>query len=819
MVRNHLRFGCAVLIGVFYLGSGLRGQDSVDNRWRVRDVWRLRIEGNTSFTDDDIRGALALDGPVQLTVDPQKPLHSFREAVATRTVAGYRFKGFADARANVNTSLNDTLLHLEIDEGIRFRCGDIRIEGDPDIDRAALSTALQKKAPKDYRNPSGERVDEKKWTSGDFVKLSDDWNAEMRTKVQRVLAEQGYRFADVDVSVQPDRSSHTATLLVNVIDGGGLQPVNGVTFTGLTRHSERELLEYLDLPEKLYATAALTRLIETRLLDTGRFVYVRAFAEEAFGPEQAVPLQVRLREYSKIPRLLEPLNAEQTTAVKFARWLQKLPEGDEDLRVDIRINVQHQAADVADDAAAPRLQACGVSRLQLTAFFSGRGGGLAHVKAYGNKDRLVADLTVLLGAENPGMIDWATQTKWIAPRSPGSCITTILMEGHDPTDDGHEFRFNLGMSVTSEDPTPLIASIVANPAAIVDLLLGKKHLRTLEDDGVHRFEWDGGLAEIATANGQLVNMELAGDNVRVRMSSGRRLVEAARKETCGRVLNWPNEYAQNHAVASLIRYCSGMFENTLYATEAELPELLPVVLRLLKDQPTTDEISSVIASYFGDKNFSIPWKAAPNKVSIAENWSLHALKGLVPTGSAPHRLASAVIHAARSGNGNALATILNEIRRDEEHGPLTCLLAGQLLPAYRKPLAQIGQRRLQAGQYPAELEVLLQEPCILGNLLRRSVRLLRNLNDDEFRLLLALTSSDTKNVRTDAATFEAGIRTAILLVRNHPSEHADQVLRDLLLVGWNSFVRQRVDGIFRSWLDDPEVEKIRRASFGKSVLE
>lgn len=172
-------------------------------------------------------------------------------------------------------------------------------------------------------------------------------------------------------------------------------------------------------------------------------------------------------------------------------------------------------------------------------------------------------------------------------------------------------------------------------------------------------------------------------------------------------------------------------------------------------------------------------------MSLTESWALHGLKGLVPTGSAPHRLLSAFRHTKKSGDSTALTTLVQQIRQDEGHGALTCLATGQLIASLRPAVAAVGLERLKQQELPREILSLLEEPCVIGNLLRRSVIMLRNLSQDEVTLLTTFAQgSDVSITQDDANSQVYDVRPIIAVIRNHPSEDPNEILRQIFTMAW-----------------------------------
>lgn len=813
---------CAVVLIIQPVG---RCEDSHPDPWQMRDVWGIRFEGNETFESGDIRDALALDGEVQSTVDPNESLLMFQGTVLKRLIDGYRSKGFADVRA-IAVETERERLKILITEGPRYRCGELRIIGDESPDRELLSSALSSKELKDSRNPLAGTTDSKKWTSGKYVQFSDEWLSEMRKRIADVLEGMGYYYPDFNVELVTDSEEHLAHLQINIPDAGSQQPVSDVRIHGLTRHSTEEILQHLNLPEKKYATAALEHLIRNKLENTGRFVYAKAWTDAPFGPEHAVPVHVQLREYEKVPPLSGQPSASQDALLRLGQWVRELPRSGNDLQVTIDVVLKPKSRDATTDSEGNSLPAAvRPHRLNADIFFAGTGGGLAHLKVFDPDQRMLSSVTLLLVKDRPGIVDWQNETKWVAAGAPLGAVSTFALEGHEPTDDGHEFRLNFGIGMTSDDVNPLRTVVLANPAAVVDLVEYEDEADVEQLDGIDRVTWSAGSMDIDRVDGRLIRLDLKSDAATVSAKGGPGILQAELDRVTAAAEKIPNSLNGDRTLASLIRYCATWAESVLAESNDQPPAGAGIILSLLKDESTTYELGKVVDKFLGDDNFTIPHQKSPESVPMFENWSLQALKGLVPTGSAPHRLASSVLHTKRSGDSTALATVLREIRRDSEHGALTCLMAGMLLKQYRGPLARIGldrmEQRTDAG-LPPEIAALIQLPCVAGNVLKSAIAFIRRLSEDEITLVTTFLQGSrvaADDFSTDMKEYD--LRPFITLIRNHPSEDPAVILTEMLTSAWQLKARDLVRRQLVKWRDAHEsaMKRVKPVSSSKSTDE
>ena len=112
------------------------------SEWTLRDLSRIRTEGNTTFTTAEIRRALAFDAVAQKHVDVQVPMQAYADIMAERVAAGYQHRGFPEASANgrFDEATGEVVLHVT--EGPRVMCGEISVTGVDDGVAEAVRSRL-----------------------------------------------------------------------------------------------------------------------------------------------------------------------------------------------------------------------------------------------------------------------------------------------------------------------------------------------------------------------------------------------------------------------------------------------------------------------------------------------------------------------------------------------------------------------------------------------------------------------------------------------------------------------------------------------------
>lgn len=609
---KNLKLNIAILLCSFpLLQPNLHGEEPAKNPWHLRDVWRLQFEGNETFDADDIRDALALDGEVQVTVDPDRSLDDFHQAVLKRLQDGYRSLGFEKVSATITAEQGGQPLTIRITEGARYKSGPIRITGDSTVDAAAFRNAMMIKPLKDERNPAAGRTDEKIWVEGEHIQISEARMKELRKKTDRILREIGHHFPEYELSFVPNHETRQTELHIDLSDLGRRQPVSEIKFTGLTRHTEDEILDFLRLPKDLHATTQLTQRIERSLENTGRFVYVRAHIDEAFGPDHAVPLHVELLEYEKVPKLTEVVRGKQAALMQLARWLGKLPESGEDMHLTVSAKAsENDIAAAMQQVSTHSLPAALQPReMQLDFCLSGKGGALVRYKARNLSNETIVDVSVLLTRQAAGLFDWREKRTWVSNGTAGGVVTTVSLMGQEADDEGHEFTCNFSGGINNNDRVPFSVTAMANPAALVDFFSEWSDEKNLPNGSVQYLSYeDAGKMEIDRETGRLLRLEISSDRGKLTAEGGTDLLQNAVAELRTQTAEWPNWRNEDRSTASFIRFVAAAVENTLKPAAADLPAAMPIVFRLLQDEAATYEFGDALSNIFGEGNFSIPSK-------------------------------------------------------------------------------------------------------------------------------------------------------------------------------------------------------------------
>lgn len=319
---------------------------------------RIAFEGNQAFSTEELRKALSMDISFMLASRPSEPLEKFLQLIAERLHLGYRNSGFPDARveAHHRAGNEDLPILVSIEEGPRYRQGQIRVRGGQGIDEERLIAALQGEKRNDddvtmvarIREAMESREDELPEASSvgidPLVKWGDEEDADwipgkpvpfqpneispLLLDVLYHLAEQGHPLASCETSHRL-LPGGLADLMIDIVDLGPEAVVGQVAIDGADKHSEDEIRKLAGL--KL-GQPVLPRDLDAAMVAlwrSGRFCPFTIDSRRRGSGAREIDFHIRLCELKKVPPLSEPVTAEQQCVLKFIDWINRGMDGED----------------------------------------------------------------------------------------------------------------------------------------------------------------------------------------------------------------------------------------------------------------------------------------------------------------------------------------------------------------------------------------------------------------------------------------------------------------------------------------------------------
>lgn len=259
--------------------------------------------------------------------------------------------------------LSNPHIQINIKEGKRYRQGEIHVLGNYEIDKKAIVDAI--KAP-GYSSMAGQTtgflttitdVGLMKWRAGfrdynsdpqgpawqvgkpcplnGIGQLADAAKPIMKRRISATLAAQGYFESNFTFYLTADKSNETVDLNIEIISLGPKAKLGKIELIGLKRHSEKKVLNFLEL--KIGESIDQARMLELadRLFQSGRFVDFQIEISPMPNQWPLSVLRIEVLEHKTIPLLSEPLLREAEVLLQVARQLEPTGNKQSDLVVSV----------------------------------------------------------------------------------------------------------------------------------------------------------------------------------------------------------------------------------------------------------------------------------------------------------------------------------------------------------------------------------------------------------------------------------------------------------------------------------------------------
>jgi hypothetical protein len=152
--------------------------------------------------------------------------------------------------------------------------------------------------------------------------------------VNNTLADLGYFFARVNVTVLPEPPRQTAILRVEILDEGSKAILDQIEIIGAEKNPREVILDFLGLKLGMAWNRDLLLERERLLWQSARFVsYKLSTLPPDSSGKQA--LRIELREMREAPPLSQALSRSEKTLLKFQDWMMSWPASQEDFVITL----------------------------------------------------------------------------------------------------------------------------------------------------------------------------------------------------------------------------------------------------------------------------------------------------------------------------------------------------------------------------------------------------------------------------------------------------------------------------------------------------
>lgn len=674
-----------VSVALLLFLAGARAQAPADALQALR---AMEVDGATTFSRDRLAAALANDGTTMRLL--QQPLDdAAAAAIAHRIRALHRRAGHAHAEAT--GTVVDGVLHVALEAGARYRCGEVRCTGNTALSTAALRERLAAK-PKVSIDRQGTLAtgSSRTWVPGKFPVMDARATSHLQALVVDAYREIG-RYG-VRAAVEFVAEDERIVPVVTIADEGREVRVGSLRLHGEDERDAAAVLAGIDFRPGMPASTSAIAHLQRELEATGRYVDVTTrVGDEAPGDLDPLVFRVELRPRVPAPGSFAARDVAQVRAA-IAAITRRLERGD------------------VLQLVFTNTEACASGKVELLPGTATLRVGLHGVSFAADHLRLGATPAVkaFLGfTRQQAWVTWGGHTARAAFTAPADIrlrFATLLAK------DG-EMDVQWGASFHTRD-TGGVIDIALHPATAMYILERADGIRRDGDDlelrfgdRILRLSPDG-----ASVDGNLV-LETA--------------VSVAQLSWCSD-LSEPQAFKANAGplVETMLVAAFGLAADLLQASGPEDARLVPLVRGIadaatnaIAGSPDRGDHEEAEMPAFDDGPSKSPLEliAIPLAGPATRRWGSSALTEL-----------SAAFHCALRGDRQAAAARFSAMLEVEHHGPLSFGIAARVWSLLGNEDAASSFRRLagrrwsfdaihdNAARFGADLPALAGLPARIG---------------------------------------------------------------------------------------------------------
>lgn len=742
----------------------------------LRDLNQLTFSGVETFDEVDIRRTLAIDFDWVVAAHPDYNVFNYLKVLEGVMVSGYEHGGFPDATVEVRYNSTRGRVEVHVQEGHRYRCGEVQISGAGKLSADRLTRALTKHA-------KSSRIC---WKIGEPVPFDAPTMSEMRAQLKAAFSDAGYFDPEFDLLIERDPDERTALLLVTISDEGPCAVVRRIEVAGTNRDSADDVRKFLDVAVGTTCDRDLLDGLKRRLLDSGRYLHVNVKTESAPRPvvDGCKPHDVRiqLREYAEAAPIAQELPPGEQVLLKLQDWAERWARG------ETGDDVVMTGLAVADGVPLPMNNPSAVGQqiagaaLQLNIRMIVR-PGFGQTIWWGvtrGDGRKILDSVFAAGPREIVFASPLRKAKLVLPLSTEEKVTCYMLGEELPveriTDDGCRFRLNIGLKWNTRSggyPNPFEVDPHFTAAFLTSLARFDKPQCTIQD-GTCEIRSESLTLRIDQATGRLIECRVPmGDgSASLSIRTERNAFEAERQNIDGVLTTCDSTYAPESPWKSIVEFL--MDEYLEAGSQVGMSDRMSPCRALRKvigawDAPGIGELYRAIdLSTKAAHPFVIPSHlgglASGDSTERGSFWRKRtAASVLLPIYShlVPNRgwMWSSGRDAVLSWASDAPVPIasLCAAPLSEKTGPLGELFLGLMdkygdLDLVRKIASQEGLQRLTAEALSNDYWPLLSDESWLGRWILSLAKAVRALDESEIQSLVSLLPDDELLPREALAT-------------------------------------------------------------------
>ncbi|MBI3861437.1 MAG: hypothetical protein HY290_06035 [Planctomycetia bacterium] len=754
----------------------LKGKQPAVEMESLRSLDALTFAGVKSFDERELRAELKRDYEIAVAGRPGTELPEFLATIERQIREGFRHAGFPDVKVRAAVQAAAKTIEVRVDEGLRYKCGDVAVVGVAHVSREAIVKAVTEFS----------RRFRLRWKLGESAPFDDATKSQLRERIEVAFAENGYDRPQFDVAVKRE-GNHTATLAVKIGSEGPQSVVGRIEIDGLQRDSREEFLKYLELRPGMTCENRFVNRIKARLRDSGRYLSNRVVVAEPELPFRDVSREVynvhiTVREYTDAPSLADDVSAVERALLKLRAWLDRWSQGTTEK--DVVLTYSYRSEDFTRPGVhySGRMVISPRNGQSLTCVATGRDGRrLIDLAAFSDERRILIG-NLLRGATVEFPNSGEDQLRFTVG---GDAASEKTLERGD----AQKFRINLGWNLRSHrDKRSPAVKVVTDFAPVFMLSLAHSgESRGTIHDGICEFTDENLHLKFEADTGRLIELrrdEVEYDGVAFVVTTSKDAFqqEVARLEAS--FSRASREYDRNSPWKSLAEFAVEEWLDGIGgdARPGDLESLR--VLRKLIERWSPPALSELLAAAEGpvhdrDDPFWIPthivgfgladWQSGDSRLrrNLIGQLALPLLQEFLPA-RGWWQLVGRDLVLMWPGQSTNFSVNLADVADSAEIGPLgECLLA-TLSPYVGKDVGEsaglAGLRRLSTAAFRRDYEPLLAQDSWLGRWFVSLAEAVRSLDESEIRALCRLlpATAPREQIATALLELKADPRTPIV---------------------------------------------------------
>jgi hypothetical protein len=340
--------------------------DLLKHEFSDPDLWRF--EGVQSFSIRQIKSAVTSSIEFLRASHPNSKDAELSAAIRTVVARGYHHRGFANVRLNVQIDRPKRVVHIQVNEGPKFRAGAIVVTGAKNLSVDRFVQWCQrgrpvnevdftirinsKKQATQLRNRDGRFIEPKSkdlaavkepteldpvWEKGGSRSLLKHTQEYIKKYLPQGFEDQGFYHVEFEFQVVADQASKTLQLKIEIQNEGPKAIIGKLHVNGQAFNTRKEILEYLQLAIGQPISRQRCKTLSKRVFDSGRFLRHSFIVVPGDRNQSEAAVYVDVREFAHVPTLSQELSPEQTVAIRFANWVSNWPKSQHDLVIELKI--------------------------------------------------------------------------------------------------------------------------------------------------------------------------------------------------------------------------------------------------------------------------------------------------------------------------------------------------------------------------------------------------------------------------------------------------------------------------------------------------